>query len=312
MINETRQTVLGLLSKSNFGYISPQDFNLYATNAQLEICQDLFNKYNRQINLENARQSGTELASLRKQIEEVIEIFSVTNFLTPVSNNTFSLPSLTTTNDEWNTINKILCYPTQLASGNNTSVTASQLVNTAGAFTTKGISANDIVVNVNTGAIARVISVLSATAISLTVNIFTAFPVAYIILKASVVKEAEKVTHSKITLLNNSNLTAPNNLFPAYIQEDNLATLFPSTLTSKGMVQAQYIRYAKIPRWSYITINGEAVFDATALDYQDFELSNEFQTPLIIKILSYAGLEIREGEVINYANNEGNKDDNKP
>ena len=45
MINEVRQTVLAILNKNNYGYISPGDFNLYAEQAQL----DLFDEYTLEI-----------------------------------------------------------------------------------------------------------------------------------------------------------------------------------------------------------------------------------------------------------------------
>ena len=41
MINSVRNTVIAVLNKNNYGYISPSDFNLYAQQAQLE----LFMKY---------------------------------------------------------------------------------------------------------------------------------------------------------------------------------------------------------------------------------------------------------------------------
>ena len=66
MINEVRNAVLAFLNKNNYGYISPQDFNLYAKQAQLDIFEDLFYQYNYQINKENARQSGTGYADIKK------------------------------------------------------------------------------------------------------------------------------------------------------------------------------------------------------------------------------------------------------
>ena len=42
MINEVRNAVLAFLNKNNYGYITPQDFNLYAKQAQLELFEDLF------------------------------------------------------------------------------------------------------------------------------------------------------------------------------------------------------------------------------------------------------------------------------
>ena len=53
MINEVRNTVLTLLNKNNFGYLSPSDFNLLAEQAQLDIFETYFYDYNRHINQQN-------------------------------------------------------------------------------------------------------------------------------------------------------------------------------------------------------------------------------------------------------------------
>ena len=42
MINPVRKTVLSILNKNNYGYITPDDFNLYAKQAQLDIFDDYF------------------------------------------------------------------------------------------------------------------------------------------------------------------------------------------------------------------------------------------------------------------------------
>ena len=113
--------------------------------------------------------------------------------------------------------------------------------------------------------------------------------------------EAEKVTHNKITLLNSSLLTTPNTSFPAYTQEGDSITIFPTTINTAGDVQAQYIRYPKDPKWTYVTLyNGEPMFDQTAADYQDFELPIDDSNDLVAKILQYAGVSIREADVVQY------------
>lgn len=305
MIDSVRQTVLALLAKNNFGYISPSDFNQYAKSVQLDIFESYFSKYNKQINLENARQSGTGIANLSQIIAETIELFSVTNFLTKYENNIFYLPSLATTGDEWYNIGKVLCYPTELANGTSTSVSTNQLVSTNGAFTTIGVAAGDIVVNQATQAIATVTSVVSATVLNLSANIFPLTSTVYMILDASDVKIAEKVSQNKITELSISLLTTPNNLFPAYSQQGNLITLLPSTLNDNGKVQAQYYRLPYAPKWTYVSLSGgEPIFDQSQSDYQDFELSGEFESLLIAKICQMAGLEIREAEVVQFSQNE--------
>lgn len=108
MIDSVRQTVLSILNKNNYGYISPSDFNLYAKQAQLEIFDGYFKELNQVINAENARMSGTDYADLNKGVREAIDIFSVTNPLTQNSGNIFYTPSLTTTGDDYYLLNKVL------------------------------------------------------------------------------------------------------------------------------------------------------------------------------------------------------------
>lgn len=237
MINSVRNTVLSVLNKNNYGYISPSDFNLFAKQAQLEVFEEYFFEYNRLLNMENARMSGTSYADMRKAVEEAIDIFSTTSSLTQVApaTNRFFLPSLTTTGFDYFLINKVLCY--------DASVNPRRFLG-----------------------------------------------------------EAEKVTHTKITMLLNSNLTSPTEQYPAYTQENGVMTVFPSTINLPNEVDAQYIRYPKDPKWTYITLaNGEPVFDQSQPDYQDFEVAIEDEYKLVLKILQYAGISIREIEPVQFS-----------
>lgn len=301
MINAVRNTVLSVLNKNNYGYISPSDFNLFAKQAQMEIFEEYFSNYNKVINAENTRTSGTGYAALNRPIEETMETFSVTNFLSQYAGNIFYIPSPITTGDDYYMINKVLCYTSILDTGNNTSVVVNQLVDSGALFTTLGIVAGDIVVNTTTGAVARVVSVSSNTVIVLSADIFTATPRGYAIIDSSVFKEAEKISHTKISMLLNSNLTSPNNLFPAFVQESDKVTIYPSTILTKGQVQAQYFRLPKDPKWTYVSLSGgEPVFDQSQPDYQDFELPGEDEYKLVTKILEYCGMSIRESEITQF------------
>ncbi len=107
--------------------------------------------------------------------------------------------------------------------------------------------------------------------------------------------EAEKINHSKITMLNTSLLTAPTETYPAYVQEGSIMTVYPDTINLPNEVDAQYFRYPKDPKWTYITLaSGEPVFDQSQPDYQDFEIPIEDEYKLVLKILQYAGISIRE------------------
>tara|TARA_Y100001972_G_scaffold47485_1_gene58552 strand:+ start:159 stop:884 length:726 start_codon:yes stop_codon:yes gene_type:complete len=238
MINSVRNTVLAIINKNNYGYISPSDFNLFAKQAQLDIFDEYFTNYNQQINEENARISGTGYADLKLGYEEVIDSFAVTKTLVQNVNNIYYLPSQSTTGDDYYLINKILCYNAGVLKG-----------------------------------------------------------------------EAEKVSNSKINLLNKSLLTAPSDSYPAYTQKGDSVTIFPSTFNGALDVQATYIRYPKDPKWTFVTLfNGEPLFDQTQSDYQDFELPIDDTNNLVSRILQYAGISIREGDVYQFGQVEEQKE----
>jgi len=300
MINSVRNTVLSILNKNNYGYISPADFNLFAKQAQLDIFEDYFYQYNYQINKENARQSGTGYADITKGYGEVINIFSETKFLSHDNNNKFFTPSQITTNDDYYLLNKVLVYTTLLASGTNDALTVSSLEDTTADFVTAGVQEGDIVGNTTTNKTAIVTNV-TATILTLNADIFTVIGQGYVVYDADIVNEAEKVSHSKITMLNNSLLTAPSTMFPAYTQAEPTLSLFPSTINKVGGVQCQYIRYPKDPKWTYVSlVGGEPSFDQSQSDFQDFELTISDEPTLVLKILQYAGMSIRELQAVQF------------
>jgi hypothetical protein len=306
MINSVRNTVLSILNKNNYGYISPADFNLFAKQAQLDIFEDYFFQYNYQINKENARQSGTEYADITKGYEEVINIFSETKFLLHNLNNRFFTPSQTTTNDDYYLLNKVLVYTRLLASGTNDVVLFQTLQDTTADFVAAGVQVGDIVGNTTTNKTAIAVNV-TPTIITLEdgngnpADIFLNPGEGYVIYDDSVVTEAEKVTHSKITMLNNSLLTAPSTMFPAYTHQEPTLSLFPPSINTIGAVQCQYIRYPRDPKWTYVNLlGGEPSFDQSQPDYQDFELTISDEPTLVLKILQYAGMSIREVAAVQF------------
>lgn len=296
MINEVRNSVLSILNKNNYGYISPSDFNLFAANAQMEIYEEYYSSYNKTINAENQRSSGTDYADIESPIAETLETFLVTDYLTNLSG-MFSIPTLTTVGNDSYYILKILCHTKKLASGESTSYSSGLLIDDNANFLSDGIVNGDIVVNDGTGAVSSVSYVSSNTRIVLTSNIFPESDTMYSIF-SSKSKEADKVSVGKITMLNASSLTSPSEFYPSYTLEGKTIKVYPNTINAKGQVQAVYFRYPKTPKWTYITLtSGEPTFDQSASDYQDFELPNEDGYKLVTKILEYCGISIREIEV---------------
>lgn len=305
MINEVRNAVLSILNKNNYGYISPSDFNLYAKNAQMEIYEEYFSSYNKVINAENQRGSGTDYADIESPIAETLETFLVTNDLSNVSENKFYYPSLTTTGDDSYFLLKLLCYPKNLTSGiQSGGEGVNALYCGTGNFTSYGIVPGDIVINTTTKLSSTVLSVVSNIQIALTSNIF---PVGsptndgFAIFQASSLTEADKVSAGKITMLNSSNITAPSIQFPSYVYQGGIVTLYPTTIMYPHQVSATYFRYPKVPKWTYISlVDGSPAFDQSQSDYQDFELPTEDEYKLVTKILEYCGMSIREMEITQF------------
>ena len=308
MINSVRNTVQGVLNKNNYGYISPQDFNLYAKQAQMEIFEEYFTAYNKVINMENGRMAGTDYADIEQPLAEVLEYFLISNFLVPVVTpsgftvNQFFAPSLVTVGNDYYMINKLLCYNTKKISGVTSATAVNQLVDTTVNFITAGVVYGDIVVNLITLDSAEVMAV-TATALDLSDDIFLVTGDKYAVYAGTSAVDAEKVSVGKITMLNNSMLTAPSTIFPVYtLNEAGIITTYPNSIKGYGAVNATYFRYPLDPKWTYITLaSGEPLFDQSQLDYQDFELPLEEEYKLAQKILQYCGMTIRETEVVQYA-----------
>lgn len=308
MINTVRNTVLSVLNKNNYGYLSPSDFNLFAKQAQLDLFESYFYEYNYQINKENARQSGTGLADITKGIEEELNLFSETKGLYTQVDNTYYTPSLTTTGNDYYLINKVLVYEEVLDEGTTTGTSGGQnhLIDANADFTVD-VSIGDIVAVENGGVqYLKVIAINSATDLTVSDSYIDSVGMPYAIYKKGTrMNEAEKVTHSKITMLRNSIYTSPTLLFPAYTTESLSMDVFPDTINSVGRVMSQYIRYPKDPNWTYVSlVNGEPSYDPSQPDFQDFELALDSEADLILKILQYAGVSIREADVYQFANNE--------
>lgn len=304
IINSVRETVLSVLNKNNYGYITPSDFNLYAKQAQLDIFEDYFYQYNYQVNQENLRKSGIGLADIKKRYEEVIDLFSVTAGLYNQVDNTYSVPSIATTGSDYYLLNKVLVFNEVLDEGTTTGVSGGQnrIIDANADFI--DISVGDIVALENNGVqYLKVVTVVNSTTLQVSPNLTGPVGTKYSIYKkGTIFNEAEKVTHTKITMLNNSILTSPNSSYPAYTTENVSLDVFPEGINAIGRVKCQYIRYPKDPKWTYVQlVGGEPSFDSSSALYQDFEIPLEDEPTLVNKILQYAGMSIREAQVTQFA-----------
>jgi hypothetical protein len=222
MINEARNYTLAILNKENNGYITPDEFNLFAHQAQLDVYLEYERELNEAVQKMNARMSGSDYANTVGRIEALMDRFNVPNQVLTFAGGSFQLPS------DWYKVN----YPK-----------------------------------------------------------YQGFKIEY-------------VSQGKITELNEFPSTAPTTVYPAYTQSGDLITVYPLTIQSN--VTLNYLRYPAIPKWTYIVVPGSdaPLFNIAANDYQDFELPESDMMKIIVRICQYAGVSIREEQVVAMAKSE--------
>jgi len=219
MINQVRNTVLALLNKNNNGYLTPEEFNLLAIQAQLEIFEDYFFNYNMWLNKRNARMSNSESADIARGYVEVIDGFREAYYDLIRGPVFYELPT------NWYTIDEVFVYKIPLSLSNGP---------------------QDL-------------------------------------------RTADRVSPSQVSRLLSSNLTEPTLDYPIYYMGEDINNPQPGNPLP--------------PKWTYLSIgaDGDPIFNNAATDYQDFELPESDYVGLVIKILEYAGVVIREAEVVQFA-----------
>tara|TARA_B100000085_G_scaffold35910_2_gene29576 strand:- start:6769 stop:7065 length:297 start_codon:yes stop_codon:yes gene_type:complete len=90
-----------------------------------------------------------------------------------------------------------------------------------------------------------------------------------------------------------------------YIREENSISVYPDSIASE--ISCTYIRKPISANWTYNVVNNEAFYNPSALDAQNFEIHESEVSNLVIKILSYAGIVIKQAEIIQLAEAKENK-----
>lgn len=115
--------------------------------------------------------------------------------------------------------------------------------------------------------------------------------------------DIQEVNKQKLNKLNNSNLTAPSLMFPVCERLGSSFRIYPN-VPSGSYAELFYLRTPKAPKWTYVIVQGNPSYNASATDKQDFELHISLFNTLVVKILGYCGLSIREDSVEAIANSE--------
>jgi len=73
-VNKVYKSVLSILNKEQRGYLTPYEFNNLARQAQLEMLDGLFYQYNQFLNVENFNRTNEGYADLAEKIHEQIDV----------------------------------------------------------------------------------------------------------------------------------------------------------------------------------------------------------------------------------------------
>jgi len=309
-VNTVYQTVLLILNKEQRGYMTPVEFNKIGTQSQLEIFETYFDSLNQQLRVP---QANTDYADRVVNLDEKISIFKeFGNAPSISSSNVFNLPQQIGHNSGVSSVIGMVTAPTATAGattqyviGNNTAappqtITTAQVPNGVIQVFGNGslISPSEYTINgLNIDFHSQ-----PTTGLTLIVNYYPKqfYRLGQVLYQVGALdtEELQRVDRGELYHLLSSNLTSPSTTYPIYTYENNQLTVYPDSVTSG--VSVSYIRKPLPPVWNF-TVGGSSQYLYSAGTSYDFELHPADQTELILKILLYAGVVIKDPEIIQVA-----------
>ena len=283
------KTVLLILNKEQRGNLSPDEFNKVATQVQLEIFESYFDTLNQQLRRPD---NDTEYADRIKNVDQDISIFKEygnTTYVAP--GKYFTLPTTSGAS-----------AATQSFTGNGTtisfpftSITSSQLASSVISVTINGVVTTAFTIS-GANIIFNTVPANNA-AIVVTATPEDFYRLGTVIYKDST--EAQLVQRNELLYINTTPLVAPTTTYPIYLYENNKLYVYPQTITSD--VTVSHLRKPLDVIWNFTIPSGQNYYQYNPTNSVDFELSKTEQTNIILKILLYSGVVIRDPQIINVA-----------
>jgi len=292
-VNTVYQTVLLILNKEQRGYMTPVEFNKIGTQVQLEIFEKYFEDLNQQIRIP---QTNTDYADRVVNLDEKISIFKTIGNTT-YANGSFSLPAESGSSQAtFTTVTPVT--PNAVPQAYTiTTITANQLASGTTTVFLDGIATTAYSINGVT------ITFNVAPANSVDIFIVTVqddfYRLGTVIYSTGALPthELERVDRGELYHLLSSKLTAPSTTYPIYVYERQKLFVYPQTIQTG--IQAAYIRKPMDPIWNF-TLSGNAyVYNPdTSIN---FELHDAEQTEIVLKVLLYAGVVVKDPTIIQVA-----------
>ena len=221
-IDAVYQQVLAIANKEQRGYITPQEFNLLARKAQLDIFESYFQEVrSNQMRFGNNTEYSDQLEILR---EKIAPFERYKQAMSGITSNELTLPTA--------------------------------------------------------------------------VKVHKLGPVFFESIGATGQTVVDKVENEDLEYMLRNPKTAPTARRPVYVRKSaTVILLFPSSVTggySVSNVTCDYVAKPLDPSWSYVVVNGKALFNSASSDKQDFQLHASEEGKLVNKILELAGIVIEK------------------
>jgi hypothetical protein len=121
---------------------------------------------------------------------------------------------------------------------------------------------------------------------------------------------ADQSSHEEIKYINLSPLTAPVSTQPVYTLTADSIEVYPTTVTTG--VKLEYLKRPVRPKWGYVLNGTVPYYDPTVFDPEtdsydsnaksyNFELHPSEENNLVVNILNYAGVVIKQADVAGFA-----------
>ena len=284
------KTVLLILNKEQRGYMTPDEFNKIGTQVQLEIFNNYFDELNQQLRISD---NDSEYGDRLKNIDEDISVFKTIGSAIPIAanSNTFNLPTtsgVAATTQNFTGVANQISYPF-------TTITSSQLNSSVIAVTINGVSTAAFTIS----GLNLVLDAVPAAGAGIVV---TSTPEDFYMLGTVIyqdTQEAERIQRNELLYINSSPLTRPTTTFPLYLYENNQVTLYPTTIVNS--VTVSYLRKPLDIIWNFTIPTGQNYYQYNPTNSVNFELGKKEQTNVILKVLLYAGVVVKDPTIIQVA-----------
>jgi hypothetical protein len=117
---------------------------------------------------------------------------------------------------------------------------------------------------------------------------------------SNITSEVQLVTRDEYNSLNRSDLTAPSKYSPIFMYEDYRLKVAPSTIVAD--LYASFIRKPRNVVWNFsVNSNNNNSYSWDEANSTNFELLQSEQTEVIVRILLYSGIVVKDYQVVQLA-----------